>query len=63
MVEQGAQFIIATHSPIILAYPGATILSFDGNHIEPVAYESLEHVTIVRTFLNNPDAYLNHLLD
>jgi predicted ATPase len=63
MVKQGAQFIIATHSPIILAYPDATILSFDGERIEPVNYESLEHVTVMRTFLNNPDAYLNHLLD
>ena len=35
--DQGGQFVIATHSPILLAYPGATILSFDGGKIEPVA--------------------------
>ena len=62
MVEQGAQFIIATHSPIILAYPGATILSFDGQQIQRAEYESLEHVTITRDFLNNPDAFLRHLM-
>jgi len=63
MIEQGAQFIIATHSPIILAYPGATIYSFDDGRIHPSDYETLEHVTITRTFLNNPDAYLRHLLE
>jgi predicted ATPase len=63
MIEQGAQFIIATHSPIILAYPGALIYSFDDGKIQPCDYETLEHVTITRTFLNNPDAYLRHLLE
>jgi predicted ATPase len=62
MVDQDAQFIIATHSPIIMAYPGATILSFDEGAVKPVAYEELEHVVITRTFLNNPEAYLQHLI-
>jgi len=62
MVDQRAQFIIASHSPIILAYPGATILSFDGGEIRPADYDSLEHVTIMRTFLNDPQSYLRHLL-
>ena len=61
MVEQEAQFIIATHSPILMAYPGAEILSFDKFPIQPVAYESLEHVNLMRDFLNHPDAYLRHL--
>ncbi len=62
MIEQGAQFIIATHSPILLAYPGATIYSFDDGFIRQVAYDDLEHVTVTRDFLNNPQAYLKHLL-
>jgi len=62
-VAQRAQFIIATHSPILLAYPGATILSFDGQQIEQVDYDALEHVTVMRDFLNNPAAYLRHLMD
>lgn len=62
MVEQDAQFIIATHSPILMAYPGATILSFDGDAIQPVAYDDLEHVVITRSFLNNPEAFLKHLI-
>ena len=61
MVADGAQFLIATHSPILLAFPGATILSFDTAPIRPVAYESLEHVTLTRAFLNNPESFLRHL--
>ena len=56
-----AQFIIATHSPILMAFPDATILSFDKNPIEAVAYDELEHVTLTRDFLNNPAQYLRHL--
>lgn len=63
MVRKGAQFIIATHSPILLAYPGALILSFDGGAIQPADYETLEHVVVTRAFLENPAAYLRHLVD
>jgi predicted ATPase len=63
MMKQDAQFIIATHSPILMAFPNATILSFDGDHIENIAYDDLEHVQVTRSFLNNPDQYLRHLLD
>jgi predicted ATPase len=59
--EQRAQCIIATHSPILMAFPGATILSFDRVPIAPVRYEDLDHVTITRDFLNDPDAYLRRL--
>jgi predicted ATPase len=61
MVEQQAQFIIATHSPIIMAFPQATILSFDGAGVRAVHYEELEHVNLTRDFLNNPQAYLHNL--
>jgi len=59
--EQGAQCIIATHSPILMAFPGATILSFDQVPIAPVHYEDLEHVTITRDFLADPAAYVRRL--
>jgi predicted ATPase len=62
MTEQEAQFVIATHSPILMAYPGATILSMDEGQIEPVAYDELEHVRITRGFLNHPQRYLDSLL-
>ena len=61
LVDEGGQFIIATHSPIILACPGATIYSFDGGEVHGVPYEELEHVTITRAFLNNPEQFLREL--
>jgi predicted ATPase len=62
MVEkQNAQFIIATHSPILMAFPNATIYNFDGGQIKPIAYDEVEHVAITRSFLQNPEQYLKHL--
>jgi len=61
MIIQKAQFIIATHSPILMAYPNANILSFDHSPIKSVQYETLEHVTLTREFLNNPESFLRHL--
>ena len=61
MVVQNAQFIIATHSPILMAFPDAVILSCDHPPLREVAYEALEHVTLTRDFLNNPSAFLRHL--
>jgi predicted ATPase len=61
MVAQQAQFIIATHSPIIMAFPGAEILSFDEVPIKPVRYQDLEHVNLTRDFLNDPEQFLRHL--
>ena len=62
MVAQDAQFIIATHSPILMAYPGATIVSFDEVPVSVVEYESLESVRLVRDFLVAPERYLRRIL-
>ncbi len=61
MVAQDAQFVIATHSPILLGFPGATILSFDRVPPAAVRFDELEHVRLTREFLNDPDRYLRHL--
>ena len=61
MITEDAQFIIATHSPIILAFPEAQTLSFSDGEIRNVKYDELEHVTQTREFLSNPDAYLRNL--
>ncbi len=61
-VAQSSQFIIATHSPIVLAYPGATIFSFDQTPPASVAFADLEHVSLTRSFLNDPQAFLRHLI-
>ena len=63
MVEQRAQFIIATHSPILMAYPGAEILSFDHAPLKRVDWETLEHVTLTRDFLNNRESFLRYLCE
>lgn len=63
MIGQQAQFIIATHSPILMAFPGATLLSLDDGRIEEVRYDDLEHVRITRGFLNSPDSYLARLFE
>jgi predicted ATPase len=59
--EHESQFIIATHSPILMAYPGAQILSFDQTPIAPVDYVDLEHVNLTRDFLADPESFLRHL--
>lgn len=56
-----AQFIIATHSPILMAYPGASIFEFRDGIIQEVPYDETEHVVLTRNFLNNPEMYLRHL--
>jgi predicted ATPase len=61
LVAADGQAIIATHSPILLAFPGAVILSFDGDTIARVAYEDLDHVRLTRDFLADPEAFLRHL--
>ena len=53
-----AQFVIATHSPILLACPGARIYSFDTSPISEVGYDDLEHVVVTRDFLNDPERFL-----
>lgn len=57
-----AQFIIATHSPILLAYPNATIYSCDTDVISKIAYTDTQHYQVTKQFLNNPDNFLHHLL-
>jgi len=60
-VAKVAQFIIATHSPILLSFPGATILSFDGQRLEQVGYQETEHYRITKDFLNAPERFFKHL--
>ena len=61
LVEEGAQFIIATHSPIIMSYPDAVIYNVDDN-LKAVAYEDTEHYQIMYDFMTCKDQLLNRLL-
>jgi predicted ATPase len=62
LVKNNSQFIIATHSPILMAYPNATIYHFGQSGIHPQAYEDTEHVQVTRQFLANPQRMLKALL-
>lgn len=61
MIARDGQFVIATHSPILLAFPGATIYTFDRTPPERVGFEDLAHVNLTRAFLNDPESYLRRL--
>ena len=61
MAEADCQFIIATHSPMLLAFPNATIYSFDESPVRTCQYTELEHVNLTKDFLNAPEAFLRHL--
>ena len=61
MVAEGGQFVIATHSPVLMAVPGATLYSFDVSPLQRVEYGALEGVTLLRSFLQAPERYMRHL--
>ncbi len=63
LIDNGAQFIIATHSPILLAYPDALIYQMTSEGMEAVSYTETEHYRVTRDFLNRPDKMLGLLLD
>jgi predicted ATPase len=58
-----AQFVIATHSPLLLAFPGATVLSLDGGAITEVDYRDTDHYRVTRDFLESPERFFRHLFD
>lgn len=61
LIGEESQFIIATHSPILLAYPGAAIYLIDKSGISPVRYEDTEHYEVTKAFLDNPARMLEEL--
>jgi len=61
LVNKGCQFIVATHSPIIMSFPGATIYLLSENGISEVQYEETEHFSLTRDFLNNRERYFGEL--
>jgi predicted ATPase len=63
LVAQDCQFVVATHSPFLLAYPGARILLADGAGIRRARYDDLEGIALYRSFLADPDAAIAGLLD
>ncbi len=62
LVEKDSQFIISTHSPILMTYPDAEVLQISEKGIESVSYEDTEHFRLTRQFLNAPEKMLQYLL-
>lgn len=63
VTEGRSQFVIATHSPVLMTYPGATIISFDNDELRPVLLEDTDHYQITRGILDDPHLYWRHLRD
>ncbi len=63
LVKQNSQFIIATHSPILMTFPNAEILEFSESGIKKVDYRETEHYLITKHFLENPQKMLNYLFE
>ncbi|MDY0074979.1 MAG: AAA family ATPase [Acholeplasmataceae bacterium] len=62
-VKQNNQFIIATHSPVIMAIPYANIYVINHENIVQVNYEDIESVKLLKQFMNHPDSFFRHLYD
>ncbi|PKK88289.1 MAG: ABC transporter ATP-binding protein, partial [Tenericutes bacterium HGW-Tenericutes-7] len=60
-VKEGNQFIIATHSPIVMSIPGAVILSLSDQGVEKIKFDEIESVLLLKQFLNYPDSFFKHL--
>ena len=63
LIQNESQFIIATHSPILMAYPGALIYQIDNSGFYPIKYKETEHYEITRAFLENPEPMLRELFN
>jgi predicted ATPase len=63
LVRQGSQFVIATHAPILMAYPDAWVYRFDADGIHRVGYEDTEHFRVMSRFMADPGTALRQLLD
>lgn len=63
LAERQSQLIIATHSPILMAYPGAQIFQLDQEGLRQTEYRQTEHYQLTRRFLENPEKMLHYLLE
>jgi len=63
LVRHNSQFIIATHSPILMAYANSTIYHLSAQGMEKIGYYDTEHYRVTHDFLVNPQRMLDHLLD
>ena len=62
LVDDESQFVISTHSPMLMALPGADVLQISDGGIERVDYRDTDHYQVMRRFLEDPDRMLGYLL-
>lgn len=62
-LSENSQFIIATHSPILMAFPNAEVLEFSENGIQSVDYQETEHFKVTKSFLDSPERMLHFLFE
>lgn len=63
LIEENSQFIIATHSPILMAFPNAVIYQFDENGIKPMKLEETDHFIVTKAFTDNHKKMIHNLLE
>jgi predicted ATPase len=61
LIDQGCQFVVATHSPLLMAYPGATIYEFSASGPTPTSWSQIDTVHITTDFLNDPTGFIAEL--
>ncbi|UTW46641.1 AAA family ATPase [bacterium SCSIO 12696] len=62
LIADGSQFIVATHSPILMAYPDSKIISLDNGEMNEISYEDTEHYIVTKRFLNNHESMVSQLI-
>lgn len=62
LTDKGSQFIISTHSPSLMAFPGAEVFEITDSAIKSVPYKDTEHYSVTRRFLNDPESILDVML-
>lgn len=63
LVKNNSQFLIASHSPILMAYPNADIYQLSETGIEKVSYKDTDHYKVTKQFLDRPEQMIKYLLD
>jgi predicted ATPase len=62
LLDGDCQFVVATHSPVLVGFPGATILLLDDDGVREIEYDAVPQVELTRSFLDEPERFLRHLL-
>jgi hypothetical protein len=62
LLDQDGRFVVATHSPVLVGFPGGRILFLDDDGVRAIDYDTTPQVELTRAFLDGPERFLRHLL-